>query len=84
MQERLWVNGDPLSFQLWTNQQIRFGDITYRMMVWNFLEKEEPYLCGFKGVCPPYFVPTSSEKNTTQNTLLVKKFAFTVHSASSK
>ena len=53
---------------------MRFGDIKYQIMVWNYL-KEESHLCKFKGACPPYFVPTSSEKNTIPKALLVKRFA---------
>ena len=53
---------------------MRFGDIKYQTMVWHYLKKKS-HLCRFKGACPFHFVPTSSEKDTTPNALLVKKFA---------
>ena len=71
----MWVNGDPLSFQLWTNEQMKFRNIKYQIMVWKYLKNEESLYCIFKGVCPLYFAPTSSEKNAIPNALLVKKFA---------
>ena len=37
---RIWMNGNPMSFQIWTNQQMRFGDIKYHMKAWDYLEKE--------------------------------------------
>ena len=66
------MNGDPISFQLWTNQQMRLGDIKYQMMVWYYLKSHD---CKVHAFCPPHFLPTSSEKNTILNALLVKRFA---------
>ena len=71
------MNGDPLSFQIWTNQQMRFGDIKYHMMFWDYRKGESdlPNCKMMEGICPPILVPTSLIKNTTPNALLVKKLA---------
>ena len=68
------MNGDPLSFQKWSNQKLRFGDIKYHITFWYYV-KENLKNCIFAGVCPLHFIPTSVNKNTTPNALLVKKFA---------
>ena len=67
------MNGDPLSFQMWTNQQMRFGDIKYHMKVWD-LQKESRDCILFHGVCN-VFIPTFVDKNITPNALLVKEIA---------
>ena len=71
------MNGDPLSFQIWTNQQMRFGDINYHKKFLDYHKKESDLVnCKIiEGICPPILVPTSSIKNTTPNALLVKKLA---------
>ena len=53
---------------------MKFGDIKYYIKFWYFV-KEDIKTCIFAGVCPHHFVPTSLNKNTTPNVLLVKKFA---------
>ena len=68
------MNGDPLSFQLWTNQQMRFHDIKYQIMVWNY-QNEKSDLCTYKGDCPTIYVPASSKKKAVPNALLVNKLA---------
>ena len=68
------MNGDPLSFQIWTNQQIRFSDIEYHMKVWKYPKKLTGY-CIFLFICGSYFGPTSFNRDTMPNALLVKKFA---------
>ena len=71
------MNGDPLSFQIWTNQQMRFGDIKYHMKFWDYRKKESDLIdcINVEGVCPSILFPTSLNKNTTSNALLVKQFA---------
>ena len=68
------MNGDPLSFQIWTNQQIRFSDIEYHMNIWKYPKKFTGQ-CLFLFICGSYFSPTSLNKDTIPNALLVKKFA---------
>ena len=72
------MNGNPLSFQFWTNQQMVFRDIKYHIKVWYHLIKKS-HLCnvykGSEGICPYDFVPNSKNINTTSNALLVKMFA---------
>ena len=51
-----------------------FGDIKYHIKFWYYV-KENFKTCIFAGVCPHHFVPTSLNKNTTPNALLVQKFA---------
>ena len=51
-----------------------FGDIEYHIKFWYYV-KETFKTCIYAGVCPAHFVPTSVNKNTTPNALLVKKFA---------
>ena len=53
---------------------MKFGDIKYYIKFWYYV-KEDLETCIFAGVCPHHFVPTSLNKNTTPNALLVKKFA---------
>ena len=67
------MNGNPLSFQLWINQQMRLGDIKYHMKIWYMKKELQP--CINKGVCPHYFIPTSLEWNITPNALLLKQLA---------
>ena len=45
------------------------------MKTWDYLPKESENCRLFEGPCPIYFVPSSVDKNTTPNALLVKKYA---------
>ena len=71
------MNGDQLSFQIWTNHQMRLGDIKYHMNFWDYRKKESDLVnCKIiEGICSPILVPTSLIKNTTSSGLLVKKLA---------
>ena len=75
MQGRIWMNGDPLSFQMWNNQQIRFSDVKYHMKVWKYLKEESASDKILEGAYHFDFGPTFLIRNITPNALLVKKFA---------